>query len=263
MVKLSSHHNSIFNEHLGSRLSRVRLSLVRRSSVCSVCTRLRLLCMPLLQEWYGPEKRGFRVPEAQSSPSPRVPESCIKRTDSTNAFRSAYQPPRSKAQKSEPPIDRSSSVESAAVSPRIKQIPRKTSSSFASTYRARLVAEKSNSPIERHTVVGEGCSPRERTRGRGGGEATRRKSVRWDRRGGRGRGTRRSCGEDAGAERGRGDNCRRAPSRCSCKEVLRRDKAPAITIEPRGNSCLRVSTHTHAMAGPRSDTLDARTRRRI
>lgn len=44
-----------------------------------------------------------------------------------------------------------------------------------------------------------------------------------------------------------GDNCRRASLlRCSCKEVLRRDKAPAITIEPRGNSLPTCHTHTHA-----------------
>lgn len=43
-----------------------------------------------------------------------------------------------------------------------------------------------------------------------------------------------------------GDNCRRVFSHCSYKEVLRRDKAPAITIEPRGNFCLRVTrTHSH------------------
>lgn len=57
--------------------------------------------------------------------------------------------------------------------------------------------------------------------------------------------------EHGAAERGQGDNCRRGPSRCSCKEVLRRDKAPAITIEPRGNSCLRV-THAHNACGTRS-----------
>ena len=47
-----------------------------------------------------------------------------------------------------------------------------------------------------------------------------------------------------------------APSRCSCKEVLRRDKAPAITIEPRGNSCLRVTrTRTHAEHARCSHTM--------
>lgn len=48
-----------------------------------------------------------------------------------------------------------------------------------------------------------------------------------------------------------GDNCRRASLlRCSCKEVLRRDKAPAITIEPRGNSLPTFHTcaHSHALA---------------
>lgn len=36
--------------------------------------------------------------------------------------------------------------------------------------------------------------------------------------------------------------------RCSCKEVLRRDKAAAITIEPRGNSLPTCYTHVHAHA---------------
>lgn len=49
-----------------------------------------------------------------------------------------------------------------------------------------------------------------------------------------------------GAGGGEGDNCRRASLlRCSCKEVLRRDKAAAITIEPRGNSLPTCYTHTH------------------
>lgn len=36
--------------------------------------------------------------------------------------------------------------------------------------------------------------------------------------------------------------------RCSCKEVLRRDKAPAITIEPRGNSLRTCVLHAHMHA---------------
>lgn len=50
-----------------------------------------------------------------------------------------------------------------------------------------------------------------------------------------------------------GDNCRRASLlRCSCKEVLRRDKAPAITIEPRGNSLPTCYTHTRKCVLARS-----------
>lgn len=90
---------------------------------------------------------------------------------------------------------------------------------------------------------GEGERKRERER-EGGGEGIKK-------------GKRGKSVEHGAAERGQGDNCRRAPSRCSCKEVLRRDKAPAITIEPRGNSCLRV-TRTRAW-----NTLDAHTRCRI
>lgn len=85
---------------------------------------------------------------------------------------------------------------------------------------------------------------KERERGEGGGEGIKKEE-------------REARVWSAAEERGQGDNCRRAPSRCSCKEVLRRDKAPAITIEPRGNSCLRV-TRTRA-----SNTLDAHTRCRI
>lgn len=38
----------------------------------------------------------------------------------------------------------------------------------------------------------------------------------------------------------RGDNCRTV-SLCPCKEVLRRDKGPTITIGPRGNFSLRIT----------------------
>lgn len=60
---------------------------------------------------------------------------------------------------------------------------------------------------------------------------------------------------NVGASEGRltdakGDNCRRVSAllRCSCKEALRRDKASAITIEPRGNSLLTCYTHIYMRA---------------
>lgn len=61
-----------------------------------------------------------------------------------------------------------------------------------------------------------------------------------------------------------GDNCRRASLlRCSCKEVLRRDKAPAITIEPRGNSLPTCHTHARTHMAPRVCALALALGRRI
>lgn len=153
----------------------------------------------------------------------------------------------------------------------IKQIPTRTSSSGIDVSRTSA-AEKSNSSIERERKRdwppegGRGGVGREKKveehgakafRGRRGEKEGGRKREREAKGEGIKKGKRGKSVEHGAAERGQGDNCRRAPSRCSCKEVLRRDKAPAITIEPRGNSCLRV-TRTRAW-----NTLDAHTRCRI